>query len=148
MTKVIKILISIGIIIAAIFVGYLIYTNQNTIPNATQNEINLEPLVLDKEGVILLDACLERNLSDKIIILESKYCGACKIVVSKLQQIEQELSAEFIFLDLSKKEDIEKLKEFKIWPKYTPTVLIGCDVFIGDYPKEKYKSLIENFLTK
>ncbi|MCK4520664.1 hypothetical protein KAT95_02230 [Candidatus Parcubacteria bacterium] len=137
-----------GIIIIAIIAGYLVYAKQNPSPSPSpapdQNKVNLELFVLDKEGRIALDACLERGLSDKIILLESKHCSACKIVVPRLQELEMELGKEIIYLDLSKEEDRNRAKEFKIWPKWTPTVLIGCDVFIGAYSKEKYKEAIEN----
>ena len=115
-----------------------------TITNNVSEELGF--ILLDREGTIPLDLCSERGLNDKILVLESKYCGACKIAKPKLQEIEQELKIEFIWLDLSKKEDMERLKEFKIIPKYTPTILIGCEVLIGAYPKEKYKPLIENLL--
>lgn len=103
-------------------------------------------ILLDNEVSIPQNLCLERNLTDKIIILESKYCGACRIAVPRLKEIEQELNAKFVFLDLSKQEDVERMKEFKIMPKYTPTVLIGCDIYIGAYSKENYKELISDFL--
>ncbi len=144
MSKNISIIFIIGVVIAAVIVGYFVYANQNS--NSNQNGNNLAVLVLDKEEIIDLDACAARNFSNKIIILESKYCGACKVVIPALKQIEQELSAEFFFFDLSKKEDTEKLKKFKIWPKYTPTVLIGCKILIGDHQKDEYKQIIENFL--
>lgn len=144
MTKAIKTIIGVGMIIIAIIVGYLVYANKNS--NSDQNGNNLEVIVLDKEETMPLDACEARNLSDKIIILESKYCGACNVVVPDLKQIEEELSAEFLFLDLSEKEDTEKLKEFKIWPKYTPTVLMGCKVLLGGHSKEEYKQIIESLL--
>ncbi len=135
------IIFGITAIIITVIAGYLIYTNQN--PN-DHNGADLETLVLDKEGGIDLDACLERGLADKIIVLESEYCSACKIVVPRLQEIERELGKEIIYLDLSKENDQNRAKEFKIWPKWTPTVLISCDVFIGAYSKEKYKEAIEN----
>ena len=150
MTKNIIIIFCFGIVIIAITAGYLVYANQNPNPdpnpNPNQNNIDLELLVLDKEGRITLDACSERGLSDKIIVLESKYCSACKVVVPRLQEIETELGKEIIYLDLYKEEDKITAKEFKIWPKWTPTVLIGCDVLIGSYSKEKYKEAIQEFL--
>ncbi|MCK4453938.1 hypothetical protein KAU51_01140 [Candidatus Parcubacteria bacterium] len=149
MTKNIIIIFCFGIVIIAIVAGYLVYANQNPSPSPApnQNKVNLELLVLDREGRISLDACSERGLSNKIILLESKHCRACKVVVPRLQEIERELGPEIIYLDLSKEEDRNRAKEFKIWPKWTPTVLIGCDVLIGAYSKEKYKEVIENFLS-
>ncbi len=105
-----------------------------------------QDLVLENEGRIEQQACSARNLEYKIIILESKYCGACRIAVPRLEEIEQELNTSFIFLDLSEEENVERMKEFRIVPHYTPTVLIGCDVYIGAKDKEVYKQAIEEFL--
>ncbi|MCK4429572.1 MAG: hypothetical protein KAU95_04295 [Candidatus Aenigmarchaeota archaeon] len=117
--------------------------------NSTQNN-GLEVLILDKGEPIPMDACLERNLSDKIILLESKYCGACKAVVPILKELEAEYKSElksgFIFLDLSEEDDRKIAYEFKIMPKYTPTVLIGCNIHIGAKSKEIYKQAIDDFL--
>jgi len=113
-------------------------------PNNKTN--NLEYILLDEEGIIASDLCSERGFDDKVIILESRYCGACRIAVPILKEIEEEEQAEFLFLDLSEKCNLEKMKEFRIMPKYTPTILIGCEVLIGAYSKEKYKALIEDFL--
>ena len=132
-------------IVAIIAVSGCTNQTEPTEVNISNNATELELILLDKEGTIPLELCLERNLDDKIISLESKYCGACRIAIPRLQEIEEELQADFIYLDLSKECDLEKLHEFKIMPRYTPTVLIGCDVYIGAYPKEKYNQLIEDF---
>jgi len=123
-------------------------TEQPTEVNLSNNITNsdLDYIFLDGEGEIPLELCSERTIDDKIILLVSKYCGACKIVIPRLEEVEKELQIEIIYLDSSKNEDLEKIKELKIIPRYTPTLLIGCDVYIGAYPKEKYKELIKNFI--
>ncbi len=120
----------------------------NSTPNSTTNQSNitLDFLVLATEGTINPEDCSARGLGDKVIVLESRYCGACRIAVPRLKEIEKELQTKFIFLDLSQPEDRERLKEFKILPQYTPTVLVGCDVYIGAKSKEEYKRIIEKFL--
>lgn len=116
--------------------------------NITDNITDLQFILLDQEGTIFQELCSERNLTDKIIVLESKYCGACRVAIPRLKEIEEDLQAEFIFLDLSQECDMERMKQFRIVPQYTPTVLIGCDVYIGAYPKDSYKQWIEAFLNK
>ena len=106
----------------------------------------LEFIIIDKEGTIEPGICSARKLDDKIIVLESRYCGACRIAVPILKEIEEELNMEFIFLDLSKQYDSDRLKEFRIMPQYTPTVLVGCDVHIGAKSKEVYREAIGEFL--
>jgi thiol-disulfide isomerase/thioredoxin len=138
------------IVVVAVFVipGCITKNEAPPVSNITNNITGNETgfITLDKEGVISQEACSERKLDDKIIILESKYCGACRVAVPRLKEIEKELNTEFIFLDLSESKDVERLKEFKILPRYTPTVLIGCRVYIGVKTKEQYKRLIEEFL--
>lgn len=163
MKKVIFVILILGFVIAAVAVGYFIFRFLTPIPEPepivnleptlepkpeepTNNEPLLEPLSIGKEGMISLEQCSKRGIRDKVIILETKYCSACKVAVPRLREIEKELNAEFMYFDLSKQEDLKKFKEFKIWPKYTPTVIIGCDVLIGSYSKDKYKILIEKFL--
>lgn len=133
----------VGIIIVVLISYYIIMQPSEVDIN---NSTGLEFIFLSDEGTIPQELCSERNLNDKIIVLEKKYCGACKIAVPRLREIEQELQSEFIYLDLSEEEDIEKLKDFKVIPKYTPTVLIGCNIYIGAYSKEEFKEAIESFL--
>jgi len=117
----------------------------NMSDNQTNNDV-LEFIFLDKEGTIKQEDCVARRVNDKVIILESKYCSACRIAVPILKEIEEELQKEFIFLDLSQANDMEKLNEFRVMPHYTPTILIGCDIHIGVKSKEIYKRAIEEFL--
>ena len=140
-----KIIIGV-VILFAIVVG--IYATKLT-PEPTEVDINntnnIDFITLDGEMSIAQNLCQDRNLDDKIIVIESKYCSACRILVPRLKEIEEELGKEFIFLDLSQECDRNRLSEFKIMPRFTPTILIGCDVYIGVKPKETYKRLIKNF---
>jgi|GEM_PF-1644530 len=111
----------------------------------TNNDV-LALIIIEREGTISQEDCIPRGIDDKVIILESKYCSACRIAVPVLKEIEEELNDEFIFLDLSQTNDMNKMEEFKIIPQYTPTVLVGCEVYIGVKDKEVYKRAIENLL--
>jgi thiol-disulfide isomerase/thioredoxin len=141
-------------------VGYFVFNNSE--PERLKPVVNPEPIVepepepepplntllLDKEQTIPFEQCSRRGLDDKVVILVSKYCSACKVVVPILEEIEKELEMEFLYFDLSDKQDSEKFGEYKIQAQWTPTVIIGCDVLIGGYSKEKYKTMIENLLNK
>ncbi len=105
-----------------------------------------DTIMLDKEGAIPQDLCAERGLDDKIIVLETKYCGACKDAVPLLKELEDELGVDIMFFDISVDEDRKKVEEFGIIVQYTPTAVIGCDVHIGSYSKAKYRSVIERFI--
>lgn len=103
-------------------------------------------ILLDKEGTISCELCKERGLDSKIVVLESKYCGACQAAVPILKEVEEESGAELLFLDLSEEEDSAKMNDLKVQPFYTPTLLVGCDVYIGVKSKEAYKKIISDFL--
>jgi thiol-disulfide isomerase/thioredoxin len=104
-------------------------------------------IMLDKEGTISCELCKERGVNDRIIVLESEYCGACKAVAPNIKEAAEELGAEVLFLDLSKESDSIKMNGFGVMPYYTPTMLVGCDVYIGGKSKEEYKQIIGSFLS-
>ena len=119
----------------------LTYTNHND-----SNKVDNQIITLDKDITLTSEQCNERNLTDKIIMIESEYCGHCKIARPILEQIAEERDLEIIFLDTSKKEDREKMQNFGISIKYTPTVLINCKVTIGSKEKSEYEAIIDEFL--
>jgi len=123
--------------------GFLIYREEaSPISGATT------AILIEQDGPINQNLCEERGFNDKIIVIESKYCGACRIAVPILKEIEQELNTEFIFLDLSKDEDQEYVRDLGIVPAYTPTMLVGCEVIIGAQSKEFYQKKVEAFLNE
>ena len=160
MKKTIFAVLILGFIIAAVAVGYFVSNNsepespkpiENPGPNPGP-EPNPEPLLesflLDKEQTIPFEECSRRGLENEVVVLESKYCSACKVVLPILKEIEKELNANFLYFDLSDKNDVEEFGKFKLQAQWTPTVIIGCEVFIGGYSKEEYKITIENLLNK
>jgi thiol-disulfide isomerase/thioredoxin len=132
-------------ILAAVFISGCTNTPPNGNSSSNDNSTGLELIEISEEIVISQELCSERGLQDKVIVMESMYCGACKVAVPRLQEIEQELEASFIYLDLSKPEDLERMKSFGVVPRYTPTTLVGCRVMIGAYSKEQFKQVIEPF---
>ena len=81
-------------------------------------------------------------LKNKVIVLESKYCTACKVIIPKLENIEKELNMEFEYLDLSEESARQRTIGLGIIPQYTPTVVINCKVLIGAYPEDVYRETI------
>jgi thiol-disulfide isomerase/thioredoxin len=138
--------------------GYFVFNNSEPEPPKPIENPGQEPepepeppfntLLLDKEQIISFDECSRRGLDDKVVVLVSKYCSACKVVLPILKEIEQELNTKFLYFDLSDKQDLEKFGEYKIQAQWTPTVIIGCEVLIGGYSKEKYETAIESLLNK
>lgn len=118
--------------------------------NSSSNGYSLDKgrLVLDKEGTIPQNQCDQRNLNNTIIVLESKYCSACKEALPKIKEAAKELGAEVTFLDLAENIDMDKADKFGVLPYYTPTMIANCKVTIGGKTKIEYTKIITEFLGK
>ena len=111
-------------------------------------ESGAKPLILSEEGDLPLSLCEERGLDGKIMVLESKYCGACKAAKPLVQAAAGEVGVEVLFLDLAEGKDAREAEKLGLVPQYTPTLLVGCQVYIGVKSKEEYVSFFEGFLAK
>lgn len=107
---------------------------------------SVKTITLDSETSIPTESCKERGLGDKVIMLESEYCGHCKIAEPILKEIAQEKGLVFEFLDVSKKEDRAVMESYGVDIRYTPTLLAGCSVYIGSKSKEEYLQIIDDFI--
>jgi len=125
----------------------IISCTKPTIP-ADNYTIDQGILLLDKEGTIPQDQCTQRKLNDKIIVLESKYCGACKAAVPLIKEVGKELNVNVTFLDLATHEDTAQADKFGVLPYYTPTMVAGCKVYIGGKTKTEYTTIMKEFLDK
>ena len=103
-------------------------------------------MTLDSETSIPAESCEQMGLSGKVIMLESEYCGHCRIAEPILKEIEQEKGLDFEFLDVSKKEDRAVMEGYGVDIKYTPTLLAGCSVYIGSKSREEYQQIIDDFV--
>ena len=63
--------------------------NGTDISDNQSKDNSLEFIILGKEGTIEPGICSSRKLDDKIIVLESRYCSACRIAVPILKEIEE-----------------------------------------------------------
>lgn len=104
---------------------------------------------LDKEGTLSCELCDPRGLHNKIIFLESKFCGACKVAKPRIKTAAQETGVEVLFLDLAERTDLQKATEqFQVMVKFTPTMLVDCDVYIGSKSLEEYQKIFSDSLKK
>lgn len=118
--------------------------DKSEVRNGTSNSV----FMLEKNGNLPAEVCENYELKDRVVVIESKYCGVCKIAVPRLREIEQELNMSFVYFDIAKKEELSQLVELGLAPQYTPTVLIGCEVLIGARSKEEYEQKIRVFLNE
>ena len=109
-------------------------------------DTGFKTITLDSETSIPAESCEQRGLSDKVIMLESEYCGHCKIAKPILKEIAQEKGMDFEFLDVSNKEERAAMEGYGVNIMYTPTLLAGCSVYIGSKSKEEYLQIIDKFI--
>ena len=114
----------------------------------TQHNTTGAMIMIDKETTIPEDACLASGLQNKVVFIGSAYCGHCAQAEPKLEKIESELGKDFIFLDLSEEEDLAIAESLNLKVVYTPTVLVGCDVLLGDKSEEFYREKITSLYTE
>jgi thiol-disulfide isomerase/thioredoxin len=126
-------------------------TGNNTAPagdnsNLSGNWTNTADLVmLEEEGLVAQAECAARGISDKVLVLHSRYCSACRVALPRLAETETTLGRSFVYMDISQQEDIERMKSFGITIAYTPTVTVGCRILIGAKSTEEYKQIIGDF---
>jgi len=111
-----------------------------------QKEKDNSTIVLDKDKVIDKNICIEKNLDNKIIQLESKFCGHCATVKPILENLAKENNVEITFLDSSDEQDREIIDSYNLQVLFTPTLIIDCKVVVGGQSEETYKDLIKEFL--
>jgi thiol-disulfide isomerase/thioredoxin len=116
-------------------------------PNPDNNTTSyFDDYVIKKDGNLPILECNVRKLSGKVLVFHAAHCGACKIAVPILQELEQELNMTFKYYDLDVEEDAAAVRELKLVPYYTPTVIINCKVLIGAKEKGIYKEELEKML--
>jgi thiol-disulfide isomerase/thioredoxin len=134
-------------LVLALFVAIFIQgCTQDGCETPTGYTVDDGVILLDREGIIPCELCEERGFHDMIIVLESKYCGACKVVLPILKGLSKELNTDILFLDLSNGADSLQMNGFKVQPYYTPTMIVGCDVYIGGKSIEEYNQIIREFV--
>lgn len=93
------------------------------------------------EGSFEADECRARNLEDKFIMIESKYCGHCQRTLPDFKAACEEAGIDCTIIDLANERD--RLQEYNIRVQYTPTFIFDCDYFVGSMDKQEYIDLIE-----
>lgn len=103
----------------------------------------LKPYQLNNNGMMPADECAARGLEKKIIVLESAFCGHCRTLVPKLEALQEEIGINMEFLDLADQSGLDRAKELYLSTRYTPTVIMDCEIVIGAKDIEYYSKLID-----
>ena len=120
----------------------------NAIGQATGYADQFSIITLSSDSFFSAEECAKRGLNDKVMMLESKYCGHCKKTQPLFQQSCEEKGINPIILDVSVDEQRRQMESYGIDIRYTPTFVFGCDYYIGAKEKEEYSALLDEFLSK
>lgn len=112
--------------------------------DSRQSQISI--LVLDSDGALSAEECSARDLNDKVMMLESQYCGHCKATLPVFKEACLEKGIEPIIIDVSDKEQRKQMESYGLDIMYTPTFVFGCKHTIGTRSKQEYLQLLDKFL--
>ena len=132
-SKYIKYISIIIIALILIVVLFSIFTTdkQNT------NNTEIKSFLISDNGPIPKDICINNNLSNKIIVIESKYCSHCKNMIKEtINPIEKETDYKFNLYDVSEPDKAQEIKNMGLSILGTPTTIVNCNAFIGEINKE------------
>ena len=134
------------ILVTTLFIALVLSScsSPNSIPNNNSNN-QTDPLTIitiTDSGSFTQEECSARNLTGKIIMLESKYCGACQHTMPEFIKACEEKGITPEILDLSIAENMEKMEQYNLQIKFTPTFIFGCDYYIGAVSKQDYVNRI------
>ena len=106
--------------------------------------VEVETPTIVKNGDVLPENIC-KNL-DNVIVIEKTGCPACATALPRLEQLEEELGKEFLYLNTAIDKERTELLALGFVPTHVPAVVINCKVYTGALSKNKYKELIEEWL--
>ncbi len=109
------------------------------------NQDSIEIFTIKSNGEFDEDFCVKSGLKDKVIMLESKYCGHCQTTKPVFLEACHEYDVTPIMLDLSVPEDREIMESYNLQAVYTPTFIFGCKHYVGAKDKDAYLELLSTF---
>jgi len=92
------------------------------------------------------EQCEARGFTDKVIMLESKYCSHCQQTMPDFISACNEHNVTPIILDLSIVNHGKQLESYNLEIVGTPTFIFGCDYIVGARNKETYSNKLDDFL--
>ncbi len=132
------ILISLGIIASLLLAGC------NSEPS-NSDDLNTS-VRLGGDDSFTIEQCEARGFTDKVIMLESKYCSHCQKTMPEFISACEDYNVTPIILDLSINSHIAQLESYNIELVGTPTFIFGCDYIVGARDKKTYSNKLDDFL--
>ncbi|MGM5480468.1 MAG: thioredoxin domain-containing protein [Nanobdellota archaeon] len=113
-------------------------SNSNTDLQQDNSNDMTGKVVITKDGSFSSQECEERNFSNKVIMLESEYCGHCKAAKPYVKDALEQQNMTGKFIDVATKEGQERLDELGLQIQYTPTFIFGCEYSVGGKTETQY----------
>ncbi len=108
----------------------------------------LEKITISAPGAFDQETCEERGFTDKVIMIESKYCTHCEETKPDFIEICEAKGITPEILDMAEAEHRDTLEKYGIEVQFTPTFIFGCEYHVGVKNKEEYLDLCEQFLAQ
>jgi len=102
-------------------------------------------ITISKDGSLSSVECEARGLSNKIIMLESKYCTHCRDTLPIFQEACAEEGIESLIIDISSDTGRAEIQALKLNVQFTPTFLFGCKHVVGVKTKEEYLDFLNGW---
>ena len=132
------------LLLSLIILASLVFTGCNS---ETPNSDDPNAIVrLGGDGSFTVEQCEARDFTDKVIMLESKYCSHCQQTMPEFISACDEHNVTPIILDLSIANHGEQLESYNLEIIGTPTFIFGCEYIVGARNKETYSKKLDNFV--
>ena len=106
-----------------------------------------KPAEISLTAEVRITHCERRKIDGKIFFIVSKYCSHCKLALPVIKKVigEMKLEKYFRVLDVSKPTDAKELEKHFVRVVFTPTLLAGCNVYIGGKTEGDYRKICKKF---
>jgi len=106
-------------------------------PRPTEGDIVLT------DGITLSPAdCSVRGLQDKVLVIHSPNCPACRQALPLLEELQNETGVEFEYIDITTDAGLKRVDQLNITSEYIPDVIAKCKVSVGYKSKEEFRDMI------
>ena len=131
-------------IIVAVIVVIVIIVLSNKSSNLTPTNnigLNNKIIIIDKGDKIPEKICSE--IKNQVIVIWKTGCPGCSVAIPILQEIEKEQNLNFNYINVAEEQGRRELLRIGLVPRWVPTVLVNCAIYVGPLKKEEYEQIIK-----
>ncbi len=111
------------------------------------NSVSLDDnFIIERDGNFSQEDCLQKGLGSEVLFIGSKYCGHCTETKPHFIKACDEANITPTILDLSLKDDANQVKKYSIEVRYTPTIIIGCNYYVGEKTEKEYVKFLDRLI--